>query len=63
MTSIKGQVAEYSETAKLSLTLLSYEVIVRGLSIREHNVVVRSGLVLHLYVRHDTSNIMDGNIP
>ena len=34
MTSIKGQVAEYSETAKLSLTLLSYEVIVRGLSIR-----------------------------
>ena len=43
-TSIKGQVKE----TKLSMTLISSEESVRGLSIRWHNVVVRSGLMAHL---------------
>ena len=47
LTCVKGQVTEYSETTKLSMMWMSSEEIVKGLSIRWHNAVVRSGLVFH----------------
>ena len=46
-TSVKGQVTEYSEITKLSITQMSSEEKVNGLSIRWHKAVVRSGLVHH----------------
>ena len=39
---MKGQVTEYSESTKLSMTLMSSKVVVSGLSIRQHNVAVIS---------------------
>ena len=48
LTSIKGQVTEYKETTKFSMTSISSEESVTDLSTRRHNVAVRSGLVAHL---------------
>ena len=48
LTSVKGQVAEYKETIKLSKTLISSDGSVRNLSIRWHNEVVSSGHVAHM---------------
>ena len=47
LASVRVQVTEYNEMTKLSMTVMSSEEGVSGLSIRRQSVAVSSGRVLH----------------